>query len=78
MKDLFNNWKNVSAKIKKSAFILLLLDFDGTLCPIVSHPDLVKVDKNILSLLDKLNKKQYNPITNPAKIGISILDSMIL
>ena len=56
MKDLFSNWKSVSAKIKKSTVILLLLDFDGTLCPIVSHPDLVKVDKNILSLLDKLNK----------------------
>jgi trehalose-phosphatase len=58
MKDLFKNWKTVSAKIKKSAFILLLLDFDGTLCPIVNHPDLVEVDKDMLSLLNKLNKTE--------------------
>ncbi len=56
MKDLFKSWKTVSAKIKKSASIFLLLDFDGTLCPIVSHPDLVEVDKDIKSILKKLNK----------------------
>jgi trehalose-phosphatase len=56
MNDLLKNWKKVSAKIKNSPYLLLLSDFDGTLCPIVSHPDLVKVDEKILHLLKRLNK----------------------
>lgn len=56
MKDLFKSWKTVSAKIKKSTSIFLLLDFDGTLCPIVNHPDLVEVDRDIKSILKKLNR----------------------
>lgn len=58
MKDLFKNWKTISLKIQKSPHILLLSDFDGTLCPIVKHPDLVKVDKDILAILKKINKLQ--------------------
>lgn len=38
---------------------LIGFDFDGTLTPIVSHPDKVKVPKSIPTLLKKLQKK-YN------------------
>lgn len=38
--------------------LALLLDYDGTLTPIVSHPDLAKIPSETKAILDRLSQKQ--------------------
>jgi len=45
------------ARNKQQINTLMGFDFDGTLTPIVSHPDKVKVPKEILKLLKNLEKR---------------------
>ncbi len=40
MPHLLNVWPRVSRQIAESGHVLLLLDYDGTLCPIAQRPDL--------------------------------------
>lgn len=42
-------------KIKPSHKVALLLDYDGTLTPLVSHPDLAILSKKTKDLLKKLS-----------------------
>ena len=40
MKHLFEDWENIEARIQQAQNLFLFLDYDGTLTPIVSQPDL--------------------------------------
>lgn len=55
MKYLFDQWKQLSVSIK-SHFVLLLLDYDGTLTPIVESPDKAVLSKHARDLLERLSK----------------------
>ena len=40
MNHLFDHWPDISSRVSEAPRLLVMLDFDGTLSPIVKHPDL--------------------------------------
>ncbi len=58
MRHLFEDWQDIQVQIKQTLNLLLLLDYDGTLSPIVSRPELAQCTpevKNVLKLLRDLS-----------------------
>jgi len=55
MRHLLSNWKEVEGILSDK--ILLLLDYDGTLTPIVERPKLALLSAEMRELLRKLSKK---------------------
>ncbi len=51
---LFDSWSTVARRLGASRRIALILDFDGTLTPIVSHPSLAKVPEAVRDLLKRI------------------------
>ena len=51
MTDLLADWKAVSARLRSARRLLLMLDFDGTLAPIVPHPSDARVPAATLATL---------------------------
>jgi trehalose 6-phosphate phosphatase len=58
MKPLFKNWNKFMQALDSAEKILLLFDYDGTLTPIVAHPDLALLDPSIKKLLHKVSLKK--------------------
>lgn len=56
MKSLWDHENNVKTRLATKKRILLLLDFDGTLAPIVSTPEKARLPKPTLARLTKLKK----------------------
>lgn len=56
MKYLWEDKKNLRTRIKKHSTIVLFLDFDGTLTPIVNVPSAVRLPSEVKNLLKTLNK----------------------
>jgi trehalose-phosphatase len=54
VKHLFEDWKNIRAKIEQAQNLFLFLDYDGTLTPIVSRPELALCPSEIKRHLEKL------------------------
>lgn len=54
MKHLFEDWKNVKNRIQRAQNLFLFLDYDGTLTPIVSSPELALCPPEVKILLEKL------------------------
>jgi len=54
MKHLFENWEGIQDRIQNAHFFPLLLDYDGTLTPIVSRPELALCPPEVKALLEKL------------------------
>jgi len=54
MKHLYEAWEEVEPRIRKADLLFLLLDYDGTLSPIASRPDLAVCPPQVRSLLEKL------------------------
>ncbi|MFH0913444.1 MAG: trehalose-phosphatase [Candidatus Omnitrophota bacterium] len=54
MKHLFESWDKIKKDIN-GKYILLFLDYDGTLSPIVNTPDEAVIPRQIQSLLDRLS-----------------------
>jgi trehalose 6-phosphate synthase/phosphatase len=50
--------KNILERFRSSHQRLLLLDYDGTLVPFSSRPELAKPDKNLLCLLQQLSSRE--------------------
>jgi trehalose-phosphatase len=61
MRSIFKNWSTISKKIESCRHLLLLSDFDGTLCKIADRPSGVKLSKKVKSSLKKL--KSHPKIT---------------
>jgi trehalose-phosphatase len=55
MKNLFNYWDNLKKELNNK-YIMLFLDYDGTLTPIVETPDKAIISKQTKELLEKLSK----------------------
>lgn len=56
-----NLWKNLSkitALLKNTPAIVLMLDFDGTLTPIANSPDKARLPKKVKNLLISLSQKE--------------------
>ncbi len=51
MKYLWNHIETIERRIKESSEILLFIDFDGTVSPIIKNPDEAKIDSEIKSIL---------------------------
>lgn len=54
MKHLFENWEGIQDRIQNAHFFPLLSDYDGTLTPIVSRPELALCPPEVKTLLKKL------------------------
>lgn len=54
MKHLFEDWENIQARIQNARNLLLFLDYDGTLTPIVSRPELALCPSEVKRHLEKL------------------------
>jgi len=54
MKHLFKHWKHVQTRIRQARNLFLFLDYDGTLTPIVSRPELALCPSSVKTILGKL------------------------
>jgi trehalose-phosphatase len=54
MKHLFEAWNEVEPRIRQTDLLFLLLDYDGTLTPIVARPEQAACPPGVKSLLEKL------------------------
>ena len=54
MKHLFADWEKVQNRIRQAQTLFLLLDYDGTLTPIVARPELALCPPGVKVLLEKL------------------------
>jgi len=59
VKYLFDNWRQLSGKIKAGDRILLLTDYDGTLTPIASRPSGAILNNSVRRLLQSISKKRH-------------------
>jgi trehalose 6-phosphate phosphatase len=55
MKNLFRHWDNLQKELS-GKYIMLFLDYDGTLTPIVDRPEKASIAKEVKDLLGKLSK----------------------
>jgi trehalose 6-phosphate phosphatase len=56
---LFTSWPRILQDIRNARHVLLLSDFDGTLTPIVEHPEMAVLSPKISRLLHILNSKHH-------------------
>ena len=56
--DLWKNLDKITAQLQKSSVKVLMLDFDGTLTPIVKSPQAENLSIEMRNLLRKLSKKE--------------------
>jgi alpha,alpha-trehalase len=54
VKHLFEDWKSVQDRIQRAQNLFLFLDYDGTLTPIISSPELAICPKEIRLVLENL------------------------
>jgi trehalose-phosphatase len=54
LRHLFEDWESLRARIQKARNLLLFLDYDGTLTPIVSRPELAVCPPELKKLLEAL------------------------
>src|SRR5690349_9933478 len=55
MKDLWKFWDRLSARIARAEKVALILDFDGTLSPLVSRPSIARLPVSLKTALRRLN-----------------------
>ena len=63
MIHLFQAWEEVERKIRQAPLLFLLLDYDGTLTPIVARPELAVCPPGVKSLLEKLRDSSRSQVT---------------
>src|SRR5512143_2929075 len=54
MKHLFEAWNEVETQIRQAGLLFLLLDYDGTLTPIVARPEKAACPPGVKSVVEKL------------------------
>ena len=54
VKHLFGDWENIQARIEQAQNLFLFLDYDGTLTPIVSRPELALCPSEVKRHLEEL------------------------
>ncbi len=73
MKHLFEDWEYIRARIQRAQNLFLFLDYDGTLTPIVSRPELALCPSSVRRHLGKLRNL---PGVHPAIISGRSLDDV--
>lgn len=58
MEHLLSAWPKVAEQLRSARHILLLLDYDGTLTPIVERPELANLPKSARQLLQALARQR--------------------
>ena len=59
MKDLLFCWNEIAVRIKEAEHILLLIDYDGTLTPIVEKPELANLSPQVKKCLQELAENPH-------------------
>jgi trehalose 6-phosphate phosphatase len=59
MRYLFDEWTTIARRLKAADHVLLLLDYDGTLTPIVDKPELAILGHEMRKLLHKLSRSRH-------------------
>ncbi|MBL7198223.1 MAG: trehalose-phosphatase [Candidatus Omnitrophica bacterium] len=59
MKYIFDIWKKINSDIKEAEHILLVLDYDGTLTPIVDNPELAMLNENTRDKIKDLTNHPF-------------------
>lgn len=59
MKHLFEDWEDIQTRIREAPDVFLLLDYDGTLTPIVSRPGLALCPPEVKRLLAQLRDSPH-------------------
>jgi len=54
VKHLFEEWQNIQVRIQRARNLFLFLDYDGTLTPIVSRPELALCPSEVKGYLENL------------------------
>jgi len=54
VRHLFEDWERIQARIQQAQNLFLFLDYDGTLTPIASRPELALCPSNVKRLLERL------------------------
>jgi trehalose-phosphatase len=54
MKHLFEAWNEVELRIRRAHYLFLLMDYDGTLTPIVARPELAVCPPGLKPVLENL------------------------
>ncbi len=57
MPHLFAVWPSVSNQLQNAGQVLLLFDYDGTLTPIASRPELAELSSETVELLSSLSRR---------------------
>jgi len=57
LKYLLSAWTDIARQLREANHILLLTDYDGTLTPIVEHPDLANLSENTRIILQTLARQ---------------------
>ncbi|MBI4394609.1 MAG: trehalose-phosphatase [Candidatus Omnitrophica bacterium] len=57
MKHLLSAWDEIAPELTKDT-VMLFLDYDGTLTPIVRHPSLARLTESNKNILKQLSRKQ--------------------
>jgi trehalose-phosphatase len=56
VKHLFEDWETIQSRIQQAQTLFLLLDYDGTLTPIASRPELALCPPEVKRHLEKLRR----------------------
>ena len=59
MKHLFEGWENIQKRIQTAQNLFLFLDYDGTLTPIVSSPELAVCPREVKAVLERLRDSPH-------------------
>ncbi len=77
MRHLFKDWANIARRFKAADHVLLLLDYDGTLTPIVDKPELAVLAYDTRKLLQKLTKNRHYTVGIISGRALSDLKSIV-
>jgi len=77
MRHLFEEWTAIARRLKTADHVLLLVDYDGTLTPIVDRPELAVLDHDTKKLLQKLSRNRHYTIGIISGRALSDLKSKI-
>jgi trehalose 6-phosphate phosphatase len=70
MKHLFHNWKVIQERIRQARKVCLFFDYDGTLTPIVSQPDLALCPPEV--------KKYLAQLRDSPRVFVAIISGRLL
>ena len=77
MTYLFDKWPSIQARIRAAERVLLMLDFDGTLAPIVARPSEARVPAETLRTLKALRDRKQMELAVISGRGATDVRSLV-